>query len=193
MVVFIDESGVHKQEGHSTTSVVYVEVANLEKFTAGLIKLEKNLRIAYFHWTEERWMMREKFLDGIMDLDFSVKIAVFRNPVNPAGMIEAVLRNLITEPKIRKIFIDGKKPRWYEQRMKKILRDKGISVKKLKTVRNDTAEPGIQLADALAGLSRYYFDNPEAAEAKKWMGKLKRSGKLFAQITFGTKTEPFVK
>lgn len=49
MVIFIDESGIHKQEGHSTTAVVYVKVANLEKFTAGLIKLEKNLQIAYFH------------------------------------------------------------------------------------------------------------------------------------------------
>jgi hypothetical protein len=193
MVVFIDESGIHKQEGHSTTAVVYVEVSNLEKFTAGLIKLEKNLRISHFHWTEERWLMREKFLAGIMDLNFSVKIAIFQNPVNSLKMIEAVLQHLITEPKIRNIFIDGKKPRWYEQKMKKVLRDKGISVKKLKTVRNEVSEPGIQLADALAGLSRYYFDNPEAKEAKKWMGKLQRSGKLFAQIVFGAGSEPFLK
>ena len=29
MVVFIDESGIHKQEGHSTVAVVYVEIFNL--------------------------------------------------------------------------------------------------------------------------------------------------------------------
>ena len=42
MVIFIDESGIHKQTGHSTASVVYVEVENLEKFESKLKKLDND-------------------------------------------------------------------------------------------------------------------------------------------------------
>src|SRR2546426_650240 len=135
MVVFIDESGIHKHTGHSTTAVVYVEVENFEEFEGDLVTIEKELRISSFHWADERWFMRNKFFSRIMTLDFIVKIAVFENPVKPENMIQLVFQYLITEPEIRNIIIDGKKPKWYEQRLKKVLRDKGISVKKLKTVR----------------------------------------------------------
>ena len=59
-----------------------------------------------------------------------------------------------------------------------------ISVKKLRTVRNEASQPGIQLADSLAGLSRYHFENPEAKDAKRWFERLKKEGKLRAQIIF---------
>lgn len=65
-----------------------------------------------------------------------------------------------------------------------MLRDKGISVKKLRTVRNEASQPGIQLADALAGLVRYHFDNPDAEDATKWFGKLEKQKKLLAQFNF---------
>lgn len=67
MVVFIDESGIHKQTGHSTTAVVYVEVRNLEKFEKAFIDIEKDLRITSFHWADERWfnkLKKEKKLYG---------------------------------------------------------------------------------------------------------------------------------
>lgn len=66
-----------------------------------------------------------------------------------------------------------------------MLRDKGITVKKLRTVRRES-QLGIQLADALAGLIRYYYDDPEAKDAKKWFNKLKRKKKLVAQLLFET-------
>lgn len=67
---------------------------------------------------------------------------------------------------------------------RKSKRIKGISVKKLRTVRNEKFHPGIQLADALAGLTRYHFDNPEKKDAKQWFRKLKKEKKLFAQFIF---------
>ncbi len=57
------------------------------------------------------------------------------------------------------VYIDGKYHRLHEQNIRKILRDKGLSVKNLKTV-NDHSTPLIRLADAVAGLIRSYFDNP---------------------------------
>lgn len=181
MVIFIDESGIHKQTGHSTTAVVYVEVTNLEKFESKLKEIEKDLRISFFHWAEERWLMKNKFLNRVFDLDFTVKVAVFENPVKPAEMLEVVFRHLIIEESINNIFIDGEKPKWYEHKLKKVLRDKGIAIKKLKTARS-RSEVGIQLADALASLVRYYHDNPEENDAKKWFYKLKKEKKLSLEL-----------
>lgn len=178
MVVFIDESGIHKQGGHSTTAVVYVEVVNKEKFELAMIQIEKELRISSFHWADERWFMREKFLTRVADLDFKVKVAVFKNPTDPEGMIEAVFEQLLTESNIRKVLIDGKKPRWYEQKLKKVLRDRGVTAKKLRTVRSEASEPGIQLADALAGLVRNYYDEPSGEVAKRLLNRLKKKGKI---------------
>lgn len=87
MVIFIDESGIHKQTGHSTASVVYVEVNNLKKFEDKLKKIEADLKISYFHWAEERWFMKNKFLSRIFELDFTVKVAVFENPVKPDAIV----------------------------------------------------------------------------------------------------------
>lgn len=181
MVIFIDESGIHKQIGHSTASVVYVEVKNLEKFESKLKKIEKDLRISYFYWAEERWFMKNKFLSRIFELDFFVKVAVFENPVKPQSMLEVVFQYLVTEKNISSIFIDGEKPKWYEYKLKKVIRDKGIALKKLRTVRSKS-EVGIQLADCLASLIRYYHDNPEEKDAKKWFNKLKREKKLSFEL-----------
>lgn len=181
MVIFIDESGTHKQTSHATVSVVYVEVKNLEKFENKLKKIEEDLKISYFHWAEERWFMKNKFLSRIFELDFTVKVAVFENPVKPQSMLEVVFQHLVTEKNITSIFIDGEKPKWYEHKLKKVLRDKGIALKKLRTVRS-RSEVGIQLADCLAGLIRYYHDNPDEKDAKKWFNKLKREKKLSFEL-----------
>lgn len=182
MIIFIDESGIHKKEGHSTTAVVYVEVTRLEDLERDLKLIEQSLRIRSFHWADERWLIRNKFLSSIVKLDFNVKVAVFENPKNVGEMLEVVFRHLITEKNIKNILIDGKKPRWYELRLKKVLRDKGVSIRKLRTVKSDT-NLGIQLADAMAGLVRYHFDNPGAPDAKKWFNKFRKAQKIKFVVT----------
>ena len=42
MIVFIDESGTHKQDGHSTTAVVYIEVDYDQEFNERLEKSKKS-------------------------------------------------------------------------------------------------------------------------------------------------------
>lgn len=182
MIVFIDESGIHKKVGHSTTVVVYVEVTKLEKLEKGLKKIEQDLRIKSFHWADERWLIRNKFLSSILELDFTVKVAIFENPQNVGEMLEIVFKHLITEKNIKSLFIDGKKPRWYELKLKKVLRDKGVSVRKLRSVKSEI-NLGIQLADAMAGLVRYHFDNLEAPDAKKWFNKFKKEQKIKFVLT----------
>ena len=182
MVIFIDESGIQNQIGHSTVAVVYVEIKNLDKFNNDFIKILSDLRISFFHWTEERWLIREKFLSRILKLSFRVKVAIFRNPVHSDRMMETVFEQIVTESSIDKMLIDAKKPRWYENKLKKILRQRGISIRKLKTVRKDEYVYGIQLADCLAGLYRYYYDNPANKDAKVWIQKLEKHQIIFGEF-----------
>lgn len=184
MVIFIDESGTHKQSGHAANAVVSIKINNLEEVEKQMRKTLKELRLESFHWAEHGWKVRIKFLEQILTLDFTFKVGVFKNPVKVGEMTETILQRLLTEKNIEKVFIDGKQPKWYERRLKKVLRDKGISVKKLKTVRDEASQPGLQLADALAGLVRYHFDNPNAQDATKWFGKFEKQKKLKAQFTF---------
>lgn len=184
MDVFIDESGNHKQAGYAANAVVYITIENLETVEGKLKQIIQDLDLESFHWAEHGWKVKGKFLKEIIKLNFKFKVGIFKNPVKTNDMTETVFQHLITERDIERVWIDGKQPKWYERRLKKVLRDKGISVKKLRTVRNETSNPGIQLADALAGLSRYHFENPQAEDAKRWYQRLKKEDKLFAEITF---------
>ena len=182
MVIFIDESGTHKQVDHSTIVLVYVEIANLEKFEKEVENIERELGIKYFHWTDERWGTREKFIEKLLKLNFSLKVAILDNPVKLSRGFEEALRHLVIEANIKKIMIDGRKPRWYSQKLKKVLRDKGVSVKKIKMVRKEESSPGIRVADCLAGLIRYHYDNPDSL-ATAWYNKLKKADKIRFELT----------
>ncbi|MEK7160542.1 MAG: DUF3800 domain-containing protein, partial [Patescibacteria group bacterium] len=153
MLIFIDESGIHKKVEHSSFALAYIEAENYEFLERKIKETEEVLKIENFHWAETAWEVKRKFMDEVLKLNFKVKIAIVDNPVNPAVELERVLAHMVIERNIKKIYIDGKKPKWYERKIKKILRDKGISVRKLKTVK-DSQYAGIRLADMVAGLSR---------------------------------------
>lgn len=114
-----------------------------------------------------------------------VKAAIIDNPFSETSFEEA-LKSLLIERKIKKIIMDGKKPRWYVLRLKKILRDRGISVKKIRTG-DDKAFPCLRLADAYAGLIRAYWDNKNNEKAKE-LYKL-ASKKITTQLVGGQVTE----
>lgn len=182
MVIFIDESGTHKQSGHATIALVYVEISDLETFEKEIESLEERLGIRYFHWSHERWRTREKFLEKLLTLDFTFKIAILENPVHLSKSMEDALSHLVVEKNIKKIVIDGRKPKWYTRELKKILRAKGVSVKKIVTVRKEQSSPGIRVSDCLAGLTRYYYENTDSI-AKKWYNKLKKANKIRFELT----------
>jgi hypothetical protein len=177
MYIFIDESGTHKQSGRAAVVLVYVEVSSLEDFENTVEEIEKDLKIQYFHWTDESWNTRKNFITQIMKTDFTLKVAILENPVKLSLSIEDALKHLVVEKKIQKITIDGRKPKWYMLKLKKILRDKGVSVKKVVTVRKDESSPGIRAADCFAGLVRYYHNKPTSL-VKGCYEKLKRSNRI---------------
>lgn len=159
MYIFIDESGVDKQDGESSIALVYLEIDKLDHLQNNVIEIENNLNIKYFHWSYSNWNIRKRFIDEICKNEFNVKIALIKNPFKGNFAYEYALEHLIIEKDITRLIIDGKKNRSYEKKFKKILRDKGISIRKLKTG-NDEGYPALRVADAIAGAVRYYNNNP---------------------------------
>lgn len=94
-------------------------------------------------------------------------------------MLELVLEEMITEKNIHTLFIDGKKPKWYSRKIKKILRDKAIPLKKVRTVRSGAC-PGIRLADLVAGLTRWHFDNKNNIKTREFFLILKKKSTFFS-------------
>lgn len=160
MHIFVDESGTHKQADHSTVALVCVEVDDLENLEKAILAAEHTLGTDAFHWSRQRWKFREVFLRKLLSMSFAVKVAIFVNPFQEKRDFTFALRHLIAERNITALIIDGKKTKWYERKLKAVLREKGITVRKLRTV-SDESSPGIRLADAMAGLCCSYFDNPD--------------------------------
>ncbi len=158
MYIFIDESGIHKNIDHSVIVLVYIETKDLRKLEQSILEIEKKLKIKYFHWSSTIIKVKESFLKSILKEEFIIKIAVFSNPIHIQKELEQSLQHMIVEKNIYSIVIDGKQPKLYSQRIKKVLRDKGITVKKLRTA-NDEQVPALRLADALAGLIRAHVDD----------------------------------
>jgi len=171
MYIFIDESGVHKKEGKSSIALVYLSTENISSLERKVIKTESSLGIASFHWAHSSWPVRKKFIEALCKENFSLKIAFIKNPFHESKDYEYALAHLIIEKDISNIIIDGRKSKTYERKIKKILRDKGISVKKLKTA-NDEAFPALRVADAIAGVARCHNDNPEDERANDLYAKI---------------------
>src|SRR3989344_3237683 len=180
--VFIDESGVHKQIDHSTTAIVYVQTNHVNSISNRLEEINAQLKINSFHWAHHGWKLRMKYFKLVSYLDFTAKIALFNNPVKPDLMLETVFQHLITENNLHDVYIDGYKPKWYSRKLKKVLRDKGLSVSKLKAVRNEKSYPALQLADAIAGLSRYSYDYPTNNKARLLFNGLKQQNRIFVEF-----------
>lgn len=172
MHIFIDESGIHKQTDHSTFALVYIELNNLTEVEKTIIDVENKLKIPYFHWSETIWKAKEQFMDKVLNLDFAVKVAIVKNPVNPSKELARILLHTVVETNINTIYIDGKKPKWFERKIKKVLKDKGISVNKLKTVKSSQFA-GARLADMVAGLVRSYYDKKNINKIQKYYKRLK--------------------
>ncbi len=159
MYVFLDESGVHKKEGRSSIALVYLEVEKLDALQKAVISTEDTIGINCFHWSHSTWQTREKFINEICKQEFSVKIALIKNPFYESHGYEYALQHLMIEKNIKTLVIDGKKSKTYERRLKKVLRDKGISTSKIKTA-HDENYPALRVADAVAGIARYKSENP---------------------------------
>jgi hypothetical protein len=184
MYIFIDESGIHKTVGSSTFSVVYIEIRNLDKTRKQLVEINQKLGITSFHWAEQRWTYRHKYLKRVINLDFNFKIAIFENSVNTDLAFNRIFEHLIREDHIKSVSIDGKKPKWYERKLKKELRKHGVKVKKLRTVKDEASEPILQLADVLAGFSLYVYENQNDKVNKRLLEQFRKLGKLPLEMHF---------
>ncbi|MBI2008288.1 DUF3800 domain-containing protein [Candidatus Amesbacteria bacterium] len=181
MIVYIDESGTHLGAKNATLSVVYLEVKKHADFENKVLLIEKKLGISHFHWNKQDWRNREKFMDELMNLNFTFGVAIYGHPEKFASKFPDMLAHLVTQTEIAKMVIDGYKPKWYLNALKKMLRDRGTSVKKLVSARKDESYPGLRVADCLAGLIRYHYDHSKS-NAERWVKKLKKEKKLIFEL-----------
>lgn len=172
MIIYIDESGTHKGAKHSTLALVYVNVTDSDDFDKKIVEKESRLRISNFHWKDETWETRESFVNFLLKLGFNFKVAISHNPHEFVKKYPIILASLI-EGRIKKIVIDGEKPRWYTMGLKTTLRQKNISVEKLVAAKKETSYPGLRVADCLAGLVRYSYDNSKSL-ASTWLNEFRK-------------------
>lgn len=159
MIIAIDESGIHKPDGFSIIALVCVaDSSSLHELNSRVEHLETTIGSTNFHWAVKGWPFHHDFVQGLGKRPFTVRLAQIANPIQLDRTLEEVLPYLISERHIEQLFIDGKKQKDYARALKKVFRDKGITVKKLHTV-NDAAYPVIRVADTVAGAIRYYLDN----------------------------------
>ena len=158
--IFIDESGVGKKTGRFVVVLVYVHVDNVDPLNRTVLEVEKEMGIEYFHWSHSEWKVRIRFIEAIRRERFITKIAFLSNTLLNNSAFENILGVLIEEKDIAAIIIDGKKSRGYEKRVKKVLGDKMVPIRKLKTG-NDHGYPVLRVADAIAGLVRYRDEHPD--------------------------------
>jgi Protein of unknown function (DUF3800) len=170
MIIAIDESGVHAQTGKSVIALVCVESKCTVKVEALISKAELRSGIKTFHWSKRNWEMRRAFIQTVAPGEFKLKLAYVQNPIILGDAILSALPILLSDQRISMILIDGDKSKIYSKKLKKVLRDRGVSAKKIRFV-NDESFPVVRLADAVAGLARAANELPEG-----------KASELFSQI-----------
>ncbi len=156
--IFIDESGVNKDIKYSCFAFVFINEDNYVFIEKIIIDLEKILKIKSFHWSEDNWNVKKRVLQEIADQKVNFKIKILINPINQEKELESSLIDFIENDKNNYVFIDGKKSKKYDRKIKKYFRDRNVSISKIRTIK-DNNSIGIKIADYIAGFFRYYFDN----------------------------------
>jgi hypothetical protein len=174
MNVYVDESGNHKRTGYTALSFVIIESDDLSRTEILVAEVERGHAKGTFHWVASSWTVREEFLMGTNTVRYRFLAVVIENPVldlSPA--IELGLTGIQADLGKISLIIDGDKGRGFERRFKKLLRDRGVNTRKLRTAK-DEGFAGLRLADAIAGLHRYLAEKPEhpsAARLAKAIGR----------------------
>jgi len=156
--VFIDESGINKKIDYSCFAFVFIKQSDYKFIEKSISELEKKLNIENFHWSEDNWNVKKNLLKEILNKNINLKIKILINPINQGKELIGCFLDFMKDNRNYYVFIDGKKSKKYENKIKKYLKDNNIPIKKIRTIK-DNNSVGIKIADYTAGFFRYYFDN----------------------------------
>jgi hypothetical protein len=158
-IVYIDESNIISNIGHSVYVCLYIEFLNKDDISKNIVNIENYLNIPNTHWVNMPWKFRIKFAEKIKNIDFICKVVIYENPIFQKYILEDFLSKVVkNEERILKIMVDGIRSDKYIYKLKKKLKYKGFVFNRLIFV-DDKEESLIRLADFLAGLLRSYVDN----------------------------------
>jgi hypothetical protein len=123
-----------------------------------IIQIEKDLGISHVHWSEMPWKIRLTFAEKIKNINFSCEVSVYKNPINQERTLENFLFNVLSgKDCISKVVIDGKKGGSYEEKIKRLLKKRGLRFVKI-IFMDDRKEPCIRLADFIVGSFKSFLD-----------------------------------
>ncbi|HEY2003856.1 MAG TPA: DUF3800 domain-containing protein [Candidatus Saccharimonadia bacterium] len=160
MYVFVDESGTNKSSGVCVFAAILVETEQLDPLNDLVVAAEAKAKVKSFHWSKAPWPVRETFLKAVVKGDFVVRYQLSKNPLRDFGVaLESTLITAAEGVDVQRIILDGRKDKSYERRLKKVLRDKGLSSKRLRTA-DDEAYPMLRVADAVAGVLGAHANKP---------------------------------
>lgn len=187
--VYIDESGVSRKVGYSVYCLVLLpKIAKIvldEKISA----FEQKHKISPFHWREQSWNIKLKFLHFTKKIDsWNCLIAVVDNKKHPFVTPEQIIAKALLGNLVGTMYIDGKKTRKYIHAVKQSLKESGLQISKLKMVRSSSCG-GLRIADSVAGLFRRSLEGklePESEEILDWFTK----NKISAQVISGYLSNP---
>ena len=158
-IIYIDESNILSKVGNSIYVAVCILYADKDTFIQKIVGIEEDLNISYLHWVDMPWKLRIALAKKIRNLNFTCKIASYRNPIHPDRILQDFLFEIIScDNSIFRIIIDGKKSKRYVNKLKTVLKNRGIRMKKI-IFSDDKNEPVIRLADFMAGMYRSFLDN----------------------------------
>ncbi|MBC7766803.1 DUF3800 domain-containing protein [Arenimonas sp.] len=158
-IVYIDESNILAKNGHCVYVAVCVRFLHKDDITKKIKNIEEDLKISYVHWADMPWKLRVKFAEKIKSTDFFCQISIYKNPIKQNNILEDFLVKIIElNDNIFKMTIDGNKGKKYVNKLKKVLKCKGLKFYKINFA-DDKREPLVRLADFMAGMYRSFLDN----------------------------------
>lgn len=182
--VYLDESGINRKSGASVYCLTIIDSKISQELNEQILQIEKNLKIKPFHWREQDWKIKSKFLKKIIKIDgWNCIIIVINNKNFSQVLLTDFMAKALQGFEIRCFYFDGKKSKAYRNSVKRSFKNLGIKISSLKFVGNKS-HAGIRLADAVAGLSRLHYDAKSKMEADSFF-KLFLRNKISAQILNG--------
>lgn len=162
MNIFIGESGIEKQANSLLSIIICLQTKK-----------------SAFHDTIQSDTDLYRFVLNNLNLDFTLKIAIFGNHHEPKEIIHRVLKHLLEENAQDTIYVDQSNADWH----KDYIRDR-VNELCPGMIHNET-NAGIQLANALAKVIEEFYCKAKNQEVTKIMDELHARKKIDSQFIFG--------
>lgn len=186
--VFIDESGIGRKVGYSVYCLTYCFPSFKKEIDRLILEIEEKLKITTFHWREQSWIIKKKFLHQILKIiEWGCILCIVENKTHLFETPEQIIVKGLLGTSLDTIYIDGKKTKKYTHAVKKSLKNLGLNISSLKLV-SSSACGGLRISDAVAGLVRLSLEKNLTDDVGELLKQVNK--KISAKIISGYLPNP---